>query len=352
MGDLIGLSAQVLLSPAILFFLLGLGAALLRSDLSIPEPVAKGMAIYLMVAIGFKGGHEVATYGLSLDMAWAAVLGIVLSFSFPLLAFPLIKKIARLDAVNAAAIGAHYGSVSVVTFVTAVEIYRLAGVAVPGYMVGVMALMETPAILSGLWLAHKARTVQSGLWLAHKARQVNAHDKKTSPKESHAEGSDIWREVLLNGSVVLLIGAFLIALASGQKGYQVLKPLIEVPFKAVLCFFLLDMGLVAARQILASKLLNFRLVVIGLLLPLLGALIGGGAAASLGLPLGVVAIMATLAASASYIAVPAAIRLTLPQANPGLYLTCALAITFPFNVTLGLSLYLGYAQFLTKGLAP
>jgi hypothetical protein len=336
MGDLIGLSAQVLLSPAILF-LLGLGAALLRSDLSIPEPIAKGLALYLMVAIGFKGGHEVATNGLSLDMAWAALLGIALSFTFPLAAFPLIKKIGRLDGVNAAAIAAHYGSVSVVTFVTAVEIYRLAGVSVPGYMVGVMALMETPAILSGLWLAHKARRYD-GL-------RAGEGDKKTSSQAGH----DIWREVLLNGSVVLLMGAFIIALVSGGKGYEVLRPLIEVPFKAVLCFFLLDMGLVAARQILASKLLSLRLVVIGLLLPVLGALVGGGLAASIGLPLGVVATMATLAASASYIAVPAAIRLTLPQANPGLYLSCALAITFPFNVTLGLSLYLSYAKFLVGG---
>jgi uncharacterized protein len=327
MTDLMALSAQVLLAPAILFFLLGLGAAFLKSDLSIPEPIAKAMAIYLMVAIGFKGGHEVAVGGVSADMLIAAGLGMALSFAFPFLAFALIRALAKLDGVNAGAIAAHYGSISVVTFVTALEVFRIAGTPVPGYMVAVMALMETPAILSGLWLARRALPA--------------------SAKADKGGDHEVLREVLFNGSVMLLVGAFVIAMISGQKGYDVMAPLIDLPFKAVLCFFLLDMGLVAARQLMGAKLLTWRLIACALILPPLGALLGGGLAALAGLPVGAVAALAALAASASYIAVPAAIRLTLPQANPGLYLTCSLAISFPFNVTIGLPLYLTYARMLT-----
>jgi hypothetical protein len=325
MLDLIALSAKTLLSPAILFFLLGLLAAFARSDLTIPEAMAKGMAIYLMVAIGFKGGVEVAAAGLNIDMLQAAGIGIALSFAFPVLAFALVRTLGRLDPVNAAAISAHYGSISVVTYVTAIEVFKVAGVDVPGYMVAVMALMETPAILTGLWLASRALP------------------KKPADDAAHESG-ELWREVLLNGSVVLLVGAFIIGALTGAEGKAVMSPLIVVPFKAVLCFFLLDMGLVAARQLRAAKLLSARLVACGLILPPIGAVLGAGLGTLAGLELGAVAALAVLGASCSYIAVPAAIRLTLPQANPGLYLTMSLAVTFPFNVTLGLPLYLALAK--------
>lgn len=320
-------AAATLMSPPILFFLLGVLAAIARSDLTIPEPIAKGMAIYLMVAIGFKGGKEVALAGISAELMIAAALGIALSFTIPLIAYALLRRLVRLDGINAAAVAAHYGSISIVTFITAQEIFIGLGLAIPGYMVAVMALMETPAILTGLLLAGR-----------HARPRAAGHDR-----------SDVWREVMLNGSVVLLMGAFAIGAITGPKGFATMAPLIDVPFKAVLCFFLLDMGLVAARRLLDANVLNGRLVLFGMAMPLIGSLLGVACGAAAGLPIASVAALAVLCASASYIAVPAAIRMTLPQANPGLYLTLSLAVTFPFNITLGVPLYVAITRAVTGG---
>jgi uncharacterized protein len=317
-----------LMSPPILFFLLGVLAAFARSDLTIPEPIAKGMAIYLMVAIGFKGGKEVALAGLSDELIIASLLGIALSFTIPLVAYALLRRLARLDGINAAAIAAHYGSISIVTFITAQEIFASLGLRIEGYMVAVMALMETPAILTGLLLAGR-----------HITRK---------PDAAHDRG-EVLREVLLNGSVVLLMGAFVIGIITGPKGFDVMAPLIDTPFRAVLCFFLLDMGLVAARRLADANVLNLRLVAFGLAMPVIGAVFGVAAGIAGGLPESSVAALAVLCASASYIAVPAAIRMTLPQANPGLYLTLSLAVTFPFNITIGVPLYVALTRWWMGG---
>lgn len=319
-----------LMSPPILFFLLGVLAALARSDLTIPEPIAKGMAIYLMVAIGFKGGKEVALAGVSAELITASLLGIGLSFTIPLLAYALLRKLARLDGVNAAAVAAHYGSISIVTFITAQEMFASLGLAIEGYMVAVMALMETPAILTGLLLA--------GRHIVRSTAQTATHDR-----------GEVLREVLLNGSVVLLMGAFFIGIITGPKGFAVMAPLIDMPFRAVLCFFLLDMGLVAARRLADANVLNWRLVTFGFIMPVIGGFLGVVAGLAGGLPEGSVAALAVLTASASYIAVPAAIRMTLPQANPGLYLTLSLAVTFPFNITIGVPLYVAMTRAMTGG---
>jgi uncharacterized protein len=307
-------------SPVILFFILGLGAAFARSDLTIPEAIAKGLSIYLMIAIGLKGGIEVAKTGFTPDLIVAALAGIALSFLLPFVAFFLLTTFARLNRVNAAAVSAHYGSVSVVTFVTAAEILGRQGLGPAGYMVAVLALMETPAIISGLLLARKSGGQQ---------------DPGTS---------GLWHEVLLNASVVLLIGSFLIGLAAGPEGFLPIAPLFDGLFRGLLCLFLLDMGLIAGRRLIETRALTLRAAGMAVLLPLMNGVLGTVIGTLIGLDVGSAAALGILAASASYIAVPAAMRLALPQADPGLYLSMSLGVTFPFNIILGIPLYAMLAQ--------
>jgi uncharacterized protein len=314
-----GTAFDTLLSPVILFFVLGALAAFARSDLSIPETLAKGMSLYLMAAIGLKGGVNVAESGISSDMIGAIGVGVGLSFAFPFIAFELLRRFGRLDAINAGAVAAHYGSVSVVTFATATDVLGMQGLAPAGYMVAVLALMETPAILSGLMLARKGGG-------------------------GRLQGGELWREVLLNGSVVLLIGSFVIGMVVGKDGFAQVKPVFDTAFRGVLCLFLLDMGLIAARRLREARVLTARLAVLAVAMPVMNGAVGTLLGTLVGLDTGSAAALGILAASASYIAVPAAMRLALPQADPGLYLAMSLGITFPFNVTLGIPLFTAFAQ--------
>ena len=303
-------------SPVVLFFILGLGAAFARSDLSIPEAIAKGLSIYLMIAIGLKGGVAVSKSGFTPDLIVAAAAGVALSFALPYFAFLLLTKFARMSRVNAAAVSAHYGSVSVVTFVTAVEILTRQALAPAGYMVAVLALMETPAIISGLLLARRG------------------------PAEATAPaGGGLWHEVLLNASVVLLIGSFLIGLIGGPEGFKPIEPLFDGLFRGILCIFLLDMGLVAGRRLLETRSLTGRAAALAIFLPIVNGTLGTVIGTLIGLDVASAAALGILAASASYIAVPAAMRLALPQADPGLYLSMSLGVTFPFNIILGIPLF-------------
>lgn len=314
------MALEILLSPVILFFLLGVVAAAARSDLSVPEPMAKALSLYLMAAIGLKGGVSVAQAGFSAEMGWVSLAGVILSFVIPFMAFALLRSLGKLDRLNSGAVAAHYGSVSLVTFVTASDALTRAGMAPAGYLVAVLALMETPAIISGLLLARGAGTARDG---------------------------KLWHEVLLNGSVVLLLGAFIVGLIIGEVRYEAISPVFTVGFTGLLCLFMLDMGLIAMRRLRESRALSWRLVAIALILPLVNGTIGIGIGVALGLAPGTAAAFALLAASASYIAVPAAIRLALPDADPGVYLSMSLAVTFPFNVLVGIPLFSGLAlQFL------
>lgn len=314
---------QTLTSPVILFFILGFVAALIRSDLSVPEAFAKALSIYLMAAIGLKGGVEVASTGFGPLLVLAALSGVALSFLLPLLAFPMLRSVGRLDTTNAGAVAAHYGSVSVVTFVTAVSLLTSDGIAPAGFMVGVMALMETPAIVTGLLLVRRG-------------------ERASGP----AGGGGLLHEVLANGSVVLLLGSFVIGLIVGPTGFNPVRPLFEAGFKGALCLFLLDMGLVAARRLVETHSLTPRLVGLAVLLPLVNGTIGVTLGTIVGLDVGSAAVLGVLAASASYIAVPAAMRLALPQADPGLYLSMSLGITFPFNIVVGIALFAWLARLL------
>ncbi len=309
---------ETLTSPIILFFALGLLAGLVRSDLAVPEALAKGMALYLMAAIGLKGGVSVAESGFTATLGLAAATGMVLSFLLPLPAFAMLRSFGGLSRVDAAAVAAHYGSVSLVTFVTAEQM--LAGIGLPaaGFMVAVLALMETPAIISGLFLARRGQN-------------------------EGASGS-LWHEVLFNASVVLLVGSFIIGLIAGKDGFAPIKPVFDGGYRGILCLFLLDMGLIASRRIMQTKALTWRLVALGISIPLFNGVIGTVAGTLIGLDAGTAAILGILAASASYIAVPAAMRLALPEADPGIYLSMSLGITFPFNIVFGISLFAWLAQ--------
>ncbi|MBC6408485.1 MAG: sodium-dependent bicarbonate transport family permease [Rhodobacteraceae bacterium] len=330
MDQIFALAAENILSPIILCFALGIGAALARSDLTIPEAAAKAMSIYLLFAIGFKGGVSVAAHGVDLNLGMSLLAGSVLSLLLPLIAFALLSALSRLDRVNAAAVAAHYGSISIVTFVAGTSILQSGGIVYDGYMVAVAAVMEAPAILSALWLISQGDGEGDG-----------------EPRRMDAE---LWREILLNGSIVLLVGAFLIGWATGQEGMDRIASFIDAPFQGVLCLFLLDMGLVAGRGLRGGgKVLGAGVLIFGVLMPLIGAASGLAAGLLLGLGTGSVALFMVLGASASYIAVPAAMRVALPEANPSIYLTLSLGVTFPFNLTLGLPLYVAIAGALTGG---
>lgn len=305
---------QTFTSPVVLFFVLGMLAAFARSDLAIPEAIAKGMSLYLMAAIGLKGGVAVSKSGIDSTVLAALVAGIAASFLIPFAAYALIKGFGRLDRINAGAVAAHYGSVSVVTFVTAVEILEAQSKPPGGYMVAVMAAMETPAILSGLLLA-----------------------RGMGSKGDQSKG-ELLHEVFFNASVVLLLGAFAIGMIGGSDGFSEVSPFFEAGFKGVLCLFLLDMGLIAARRIMDARALTWRLVVIAIGLPLVNGALGAALGTIIGLDVGSAAALGVLCASASYIAVPAAMRLALPEADPGIYLTMSLSLTFPFNILVNIGL--------------
>ncbi|MEO0388318.1 MAG: sodium-dependent bicarbonate transport family permease [Pseudomonadota bacterium] len=319
MDGLFALAAANILSPMVLCFALGFGAALARSDLSVPEAAAKALSLYLLFAIGFKGGVSVAQSGVGVDLVAALLAGTVLSAAIPILAFAILRAISRLSVVDAAAVAAHYGSISVVTFVAGTSALDGAGIAYEGYMVAVAAAMEAPAILSALWLIGK--------------------------KGGTAEREDgLLREILLNGSIVLLVGAFAIGWATGRDGMARIDAFIVAPFQGVLCLFLLDMGLVAGRGFLSARGdLKAPVIVFGLVMPLIGGMLGLVAGLLIGLSAGGLALLVTLSASASYIAVPAAMRVALPEANPSIYLTLSLGVTFPFNLTVGIPVYIAAA---------
>jgi hypothetical protein len=304
-----------LTSPMVLFFVLGLLAALARSDLTIPEAIAKGLAIYLMLAIGFKGGAGVAEHGVDTTLVLALLAGIVLSAVLPLIAFPLLTRTTRLSRADAAAIAACYGSISIVTFLAAAQALDSAGISYEGYMVAIAAAMETPPILVALWLAKDAR---NGSTLDR----------------------TVLREVLLNGSIVVLVGSFVIGWVTGSGGLESISSFIVDPFKGVLCLFLLDMGLIAGRGMREGKNLSATVVLFGIYMPLIGAAVGFLLAQLIGLSPGGVALMTTLAASGSYIAVPAAMRVALPDAKPSIYLPLSLGVTFPFNLAIGIPIYI------------
>ena len=274
------------------------------------------------MSIGFRGGVEVAHHGLTGQLMAAIGAGILLSFALPLLAYPLLRAVTGLNRVDAASVAGHYGSISAVTLIAVTGMLAQLGIAFEGYMVAVAAAMETPAIVAALLLV-----------------------RATGSATTKASAGAMTREVLLNGSIVILLGAFVIGAITGQRGMGMLKPFILDAFPGFLCLFLLDMGIVAGRGILTGwRQITPALAVFAVVMPLLGGIAAMGLALLIGLSPGSMAILITLAASASYIAVPAAMRLALPEANPAIPLTLSLGLTFPFNLLLGIPVYITVAS--------
>jgi len=315
-----------LLAPAILFFALGALAGWAKSDLSIPDQAAKTLALYLMLCIGFKGGVEAHESGLTTDLLAAGGLGLLFSFAAPFAAYSVLRGVCGLESVTAAATAAHYGSVSVVTFAAGSKYLRTTGVEFSGHMAAVLALMETPAILAAL------------LIVGSKARAPGARFQPA-----------LWREVLLNGAAVLLIGSFFIGLLTGTPGMAKLDGFVGgAIFQGALCLFLLDMGIVAAKRLAEAQQLRAANVLFAIAWPVLSATVALFAAKLAGLTQGDATLFAILCASASYIAVPAAMRIALPKADAGVYLPMSLAMTFPFNLVVGIPLYHAAAQWLVR----
>jgi hypothetical protein len=304
------------LDPVVLFFVFGLVAGLLKSELKLPAALYETLSIILLLAIGLHGGVELAEQA-SVQLLGQAGLVLLLGIGLPLLAFVLLRGL-RFDRVNAAAVAAHYGSVSAGTFAVVVAFLVSRQISFESYMPLFVAILEIPAILVGILLA---KGVSRG-----------------------TDWKELGREIFLGKSIMLLLGGLVIGAVAGKEAIKPLEPLYTSMFKPVLAFFLLEMGLIASSQLGALRQFGLRLATFALLMPLLGALIGALLARFMGLSLGGTAMLATLAASASYIAVPAALRLALPEANPSLSLTASLGITFPFNILIGIPLYLALAE--------
>ena len=296
----------------ILFFVLGLGARCAGSTLRLPQALYEALSIYLLLAIGLKGGIELARQPLALVLPQVIACA-SLGFAIPFLLVPLLRRIG-FTSVDSAGLAAHYGSVSVVTFAIASAYLERTGIAHESHAALWLAVMEAPALVSAILLA-RAGTQQRVEW------------------------SDAMREVFTGPSILLLAGGLLIGAVVGPEGAQTLRPVFIDPFKGLLCLFMLELGRVVGDRLADVRRFGTRLLLLGVALPPVLALLGAGVGAALGLSAGGIALLATLAGSASYIAAPTAIRLALPQANAALAITASLAITFPFNVIVGIPLY-------------
>ena len=305
-----------ILNPPVLFFFLGMAAIFVKSDLEIPPPVPKLLSLYLLLSIGFKGGVELVKSGITLEVELTILAAMFMACIVPLYTYFILK--IKLDTYDAAAIAATYGSISAVTFITAGAFLSELGIDFDGYMVAALALMESPAIIVGLIL-------------------VNLFT--TDGKRDFSWG-EVLQEAFLNSSVFLLVGSLAIGTLTGENGWELLSPFTQEMFYGVLTFFLLDMGLVAAKRIKDLQKTGTFLVLFAILVPIFNAAIGLLIAKFIGMPPGNALLFSVLCASASYIAVPAAMRMTVPEANPSLYVSTALAVTFPFNIIVGIPLYL------------
>ncbi len=311
-----------LLDPSILFFVFGLLAGALRSNLEIPQPISRFLSLYLLMALGLKGGFALAASGLTADVALGLGCALLLAVVVPALGYAVLRR--TVGGYDAAALAATYGSVSAVTFITAVQFLDTRGIPSGGHMAAAMALMESPAIVMAVLLANRLRQREGRLVAGGGAGHV-------------------LRESLTDGAQMLLLGAMAVGLLTGEAGQAAMKPFSVDLFKGMLAFFLLDMGLLAARNLSSLKTVSPWLLVYTIAAPLTHAGLALALAALAGLAPGDGALLMVLAASASYIAVPAALRHAIPEANPTLYFGMSLGMTFPFNILVGIPLYVAVA---------
>lgn len=305
-----------LTNPALLFFLLGILAVQLKSDLTIPESSSKFISFYLLFSIGFKGGQELSHSTLTLDIAWILLFGVLLALIIPAYSFFLLKK--RLGVDNAGAIAAAYGSISAVTFVTCVSYLELNNMEFGGYMIATMAIMEAPAIIVGVLL-------------------ISLFSEKTS---SEIQLGKVLKHSVTNGSVLLIVGSLVIGYIASDQQAQGIEPFTTDIFKGFLAVFLLDKGIESGKKLSALSKYGVFPFVFAIVIPLINGIATAYTSGWISDSDGDRLLLAILGASASYIAVPAAMKLAVPNANPGLYIPMALAITFPLNITLGIPIYL------------
>jgi hypothetical protein len=302
----------------VLAFLLGIIASRVKSDLKFPDSLYQSLTIYLLIAIGMKGGHKLALATFS-EVWHPALVAVGLCCTIPLWTYGLMRNVGKFSVPDAAALAAHYGSVSAVTFSAALAFHESLKISYEGFMPSLLAMMEIPAILLGISLARINSPAIEGV--------------------THVSVKEVARELLAGKSSLLLIGFLVIGFLVGNTGWDQVAPLFDLPFKGVLTLFLLEAGLVAGRKLSDLKKGGAFLIGFGILFPIVHAVVGIYLGHLAGLSLGGATILGVLASSASYIAAPAACRVALPEANPSYYLTAALAITFPFNIMLGLPLY-------------
>ena len=316
------LAIQNLVSPPVLAFALGLLAVLLKSDLRLPEAVYQGLSIYLLLGIGIKGGVALANSSAT-EIALPLFGTLILGLAVPLLAYLILGWVTRLNGINKGAVAAHYGSTSLVTFTAALVLVESSGYVIEGYVTTLLAVLEIPGIVVGLLLASRAL-----------GRSVN--------------WAEAIREVLTGRSILLLAGGLLLGYLTGPTGYERIEPFFGGLFTGVLTLFLLEMGIVAGRRLPDVRKAGLGLVGFGILFPLLAGTLGVMTGHLAGMGVGGAAVLGVLSASASYIAAPAAVRLALPEASPGIYLTASLGITFPFNLIAGIPILLTVSEFVER----
>ncbi|OZV68695.1 sodium-dependent bicarbonate transport family permease [Winogradskyella aurantia] len=314
------LLADNLTNPALLFFFLGILAVQLKSDLEIPSNSSKFISLYLLLSIGFKGGQELSHSDLNLEILYSLLFGIILALIVPLYTYFILRR--KFTVANSGAIAASYGSVSAVTFVTAISFLELENISFGGHMVAVMALMEAPSIIIGVLL-------------------ISIFDKDNPEKIKIGK---VIRHALTNGSVLLILGSLVVGFLASDAQAEGIKPFTTDIFKGFLSVFLLDMGITSGKKLSSFLKNGWFALIFAIVIPIVNGITVAFISASFTDSVGNRLLFAILAASASYIAVPAAMRLAAPKANPSLYLPMALAITFPFNITLGMPLYLGIIQ--------
>jgi len=310
-----------LTNPALLFFFLGVLAVQLKSDLRIPENSSKFISLYLLLSIGFKGGQELAHSEFNIEIIWSLLFGIFLAVAVPIYAYFILRKKFTIE--NAGAIAASYGSVSAVTFVTAISFLEIEQISFNGHMVAVMALMEAPSIMVGLLLI---MLFQGG------------------KKKSGIPMKNVLQHAIFNGSVLLILGSLVIGFLASDEQAQGIKPFTTDIFKGFLSVFLLDMGITSGRHLKKFIKKGWFALLFAIIVPILNGILVSVFSGTFVTEDGNRLLFAILAASASYIAVPAAMKIAVPKASPGLYIPMALAITFPFNITLGMPLYLYLIQ--------
>ncbi len=328
------------LDPAVLFFLLGVFAGAVRSNLEIPPAISRFLSLYLLMALGLKGGFSLAESGITREVLGSLGVALMLALIVPLIGYQVLRRLA--SGFDAAALAATYGSVSAVTFVTAVQYLEHQEVAFGGHMAAAMVLMESPAILIAVLLSNSLRGKGQGTSMLADAASPAAGESSAPPSRQGLRG--ILAESLTDGAQLVLIGAMVVGLLTGEAGREAMSPFSDELFKGLLAFFLLDMGLAVARSFPQARGSSPGLVGYALLAPPVHAGLALALAASLGIGAGDGALLMVLAASASYIAVPAVLRHAIPEANPALYFGLSLGVTFPLNILLGIPVYTAIAQ--------